>query len=62
MALHVEHRYGCGKFIARGVVVTNDDINAFGGSVCDFLHRLDTAVEGDDERATLLCGVVNTLL
>ena len=44
MAFHVEHRYGCGEFIARGVVVTNDDINAFAVGVCDFLNGFDATV------------------
>ena len=44
------------------MMVADDDINAFAGSISDLLNRLDTAVEGDDERTSLLRCVVNTLL
>ena len=43
------------------MVVADNKINPYTPGILHLIHRFDTAVEGDDERATFLFGGVDTL-
>jgi hypothetical protein len=61
LALRVQYGNGSRKFFVRKMMVANDNIDAFGSSVSHFLHCLDTAVKGNYQLETVLCGPINTL-
>ncbi len=61
LALDIENRHRVGDGVARGVVVADNHVDTVFGGVFRLVHLLDAAVEGDDEAALMLNGVVHTL-
>ena len=62
LALHIEYRYRWRHFVARRVVVADNHIHTMLRRIGNLLHRLDTTVECDNQRTTLLDSIVNTAL
>ena len=58
----VEDSHGVGQLVVGHVVVADDEVDAFALGVCNLLHGLDAAIEGDDERDAVLGGIVDTLV
>ena len=54
LAFHVQHRHGLWYLVARRVVVAYDEVYMALGGICHFVHRLDAAVQCDDQIAAFL--------
>ena len=50
-SMWVEHCRRSGEFLARLMVITDDEVDTASSCVCHFIHRLDTAVERDNKLA-----------
>ena len=61
-AFHIQYRYGIRDGVARSMMVTDDKIHTDGASIRHLLHRLDAAIQGNDERAALFLGSINTFV
>ena len=59
-ALHIQNRNGIRDRVAWSMMVTDDKIHTDGASIRHLLHRLDAAIQGNDERAALFLGSINT--
>ena len=57
---HVQHRYRTRCDLSGSMMVADDEIHANAVGIFHFLHRLDTAVKRNNERATFLFGGVDT--
>ena len=57
----VEHCRRSGEFLARLMVITDDEVDTASSCVCHFIHRLDTAVERDNKLAARRLRIVDSL-
>jgi len=58
-ALGIEHSNSIRQGVVRYVVITNDEVNAFGLGVLDFLNGFDAAVQGNDQGVSVFVGIIH---